>query len=158
MRRSPQCPEGEGGTALILWCQPEAPGQRAVIRSKSTGPISSPWPSQLKGDLGLMSSCLQGHGGSQHPSVLLDGTLDIARWFMRVQTGPGPMTFQTTFKRGTLRFLIFERLGSLGRWPVKRPSPASGIFVFRLFISPMIHLKGIAKTSAYGVRGSFLDV
>lgn len=31
----------------------------------------------MRGDLGLMSSCHEGHGGNQHSSTLLDDTLDI---------------------------------------------------------------------------------
>lgn len=31
----------------------------------------------MEGDLGLMSSCLEGHGDSQHTRTLPNGTLDM---------------------------------------------------------------------------------
>lgn len=43
------------------------------------GLLSLSWPDQvgqMKGDLGLMSSCHKGHRGNQHPSALFDGTLN----------------------------------------------------------------------------------
>lgn len=47
-----------------------------------------------------MSSVHEGHEDSQQSSVPLDGIMDMAGWFERVQTDPGPVTLLSASEQG----------------------------------------------------------
>lgn len=51
------------------------------------------WPDlggRLKGDLGLMSSCCEGHEDSQQPNVPFDGIAGMVTMIVKIWTDPYP--------------------------------------------------------------------
>lgn len=98
-------------------------GQAKGVQS----PFNHPW---LKGGLGLMSPCLEGHGAVNSPMSLLMALWTLLRWPVGVRAGPGTVTLLTTLEAGTL-------------WQMVEWSWAAfGISVTSLLISPLVHLKG----------------
>lgn len=85
--------------------------------------------------LGLMSLCHEGHGHSQHPSALLDGTLDIVWVVYEGSDNPGPLNLLTLHLKqepgGS------QALGGQGVWAVtmarQKAFASISNFVFEIF-------------------------
>ena len=129
-----------------------------MVRPRELRPLSSPWldtGGQLKGCPGLMSPCHKEHRYSQHPMLYLIAPWKQSVWFMRDQTGPGVQwTYFLHLKQGSKGFSGIGWSGS----PGSCYGQLKGLHepqVFMFFISFMVHLKGLVKTSACAVRHPF---
>lgn len=71
--------------------------------------LNHPW---LKGGLGLISPCLEGHGAVNSPMSLLMALWTLLRWPVGVRAGPGTVTLLTTLEAGT-----WWQMRKLVEWP-----------------------------------------